>query len=470
MAGQGQTTVQVQTQQQLLSPQHVMTAKLTELPLEGLKDRINKELEDNQWLEKRDGSGASAAPEPPADSSTSTGAEDSYDDNDDIPRANNGTIDFYQREQGNRAESFYDILAAQIGEYDLNAHEREVLRYLIGSLGEDGLLHESTQQIANELDIYQDVPTTASEVEHLLTDVIQQMEPAGVGARDLQECLLLQVRRNTQSQWREQILVILTRYWDDFSHTRWNRIQANMKLSEQELENIKHSIRRLTPRPGGSVGSKPDDVSSTITPDFFVTIDDDGHIHLSLNEGDLPELKISDDAEITLNMPTVTKSDKEALRYIRGQVSNAQLFLTALAQRRDSMLRTMKAIIRLQRPYFRTGDETLLKPMKLEDVANLTQLDISTISRVTASKYVETPEGTQPLRWFFSAGATQHGEEVSIRNMHAALRQLVDNEDKRRPLSDEKLAQLLTEQGFDVARRTVAKYRTQLGIPESRLR
>lgn len=169
-------------------------------------------------------------------------------------------------------------------------------------------------------------------------------------------------------------------------------------------------------------------------------------------------------------MPTVTKSDKEALRYIRGQVSNAQLFLTALAQRRDSMLRTMKAIIRLQRPYFRTGDETLLKPMKLEDVANLTQLEISTISRVTASKYVETPEGTQPLRWFFSAGATQHGEEVSIRNMHAALRQLIDNEDKRRPLSDEKLAQLLTEQGFDVARRTVAKYRTQLGIPESRLR
>ncbi len=468
--GQGQSSVQVQVQQQLLSPQQLLAAQLTELPLEALRDRINKELEDNQWLETRDGGGAQAAPEPKGDSSTATSAEDSYDDGDELPRANNGSREEYRREVGDTAQTIYDMLAAQIPEYKLTPREIEIVRYMIGSLEDDGSMRETMLQLADELDIFLNIIADAHEVEHLLTTVVQQMEPAGVGARSLQECLVLQVRRNFTGERREQLLRVLERYWNDFSHQRWDRIQSRMRLTLEQTEELQHSIRRLTPRPGGSIGNDPTENATTVTPDFQVRVDETGRIHLSLNEADLPELVLSEDIDIALDMPTVTKADQEAVRYLRGQVASAQLFLSALAQRRDSMLKTMKAIVKWQRAYFLTGDESKLRPMRLEDVAAQTGLDISTISRVSNSKYVQTQQGILPLRWFFSLSAKQNGDEVSVRNVLNALKELVDNEDKRQPLTDEKLVQLLQEQGFQVARRTVSKYRIQLGIPESRMR
>ncbi len=475
MAGSkfSQGVVQEQVQQQILSPQQVLAARLTELPVEGLRDRINKELEDNQWIEKVEGSSSTAEPAPiTTDSSTQSSREDSFGESDDdyVPRAMNGGGDSVQRELGDNQQSFFNHLMAQLPEYDLDEHQTEVTRYLIGSLGDDGLLRHNMQDLIDEMDIYQDVQTNEAELEQLLTGVVQQMEPAGVGARDLRECLTLQVRRNLKGERREQLLKLFDRYWDDFSHTRWTKIKQSMHLSDEQLAEMQHSIRRLTPRPGGSIGNEPRAGGATIIPDFLITQDEQDQLHLSLNDGDLPQLTLSPDADVALSMPVVTKSDQEAVRYLRGQIDSARLFIDALAQRRRSMLLTMQAIVKLQRPFFLTGDESQLRPMKLEDVSQLTGLDISTTSRVSNSKYVLTPYGTFALRWFFSAAATRGGSQVSVRNVLSALRELVENEDKNAPLSDQRLEELLQGQGFKVARRTVAKYRKQLGIPESRMR
>lgn len=469
----GQHTIQQQTQQQTLSPQQVMVARLTELPLDGLRERIDKELEDNQWLEAQGDSRPEADSAEGGEGGADAHPDDRFDDDGDdgIPRAANDTTgEGFHRELGDVEESFFDHLTAQMGEYDLSSHEQEVVRYLIGSLEDDGMLRTPLSQLADELDIYQNVPTDEAELKHLLTSVVQRMEPAGVGGRDLQESLILQAQRNYTGTKRAQLLSLFTRCWDDFSHTRWNKIQNTLKLDDLALDDLRQRVRRLTPRPGGSIGNDDRLAAHSITPDFFVTVDEGGLLHLSLNEGDLPRLSISPDAEVALNMPLVTKGDREAMRYLRDQVSSAQLFIDSIAQRRRSMLLTMKAIVKIQRAFFLTGDEMTLRPMKLEDVSSLTGLDISTTSRVSNSKYVQTSHGIYALRWFFTSAAVKDGDEVSVRNILTALKEMVDAEDKNRPLSDEKLVLLLRARGYSVARRTVAKYRTQLGIPESRLR
>ncbi len=466
-----QTTRQVQTQQQVLSPQQIMLSSLTELPVEGLRDRIQQELEENQWLEAKEGSKASEEEAQQPQQGDNPSPEDAYDDSDDnLPRAQRGSREQSQRELKDTTETFYDHLTKQLVEYDLTAREKEIVCYLIGSLEDDGMLRTPLKQIADELDIYQNVQASEEELETLLTSVVEQMEPAGVGARSLQECLTLQASRLSDGRKREQLLSLFTDHWDDFSHTRWQKIQTAMRLDSEEMESLLRSVRRLNPRPGGSVGTTNTAESRTVTPDFIVTLDEQGRLRLRLNEGDLPTLTLSPDAEVSLSMPTVTKEDREAVRYMRDQVTSAQLFINAIEQRRRSMLLTMKAIIRLQRPFFMTGDEMRLRPMRLEDVSNLTKLDISTTSRVSNSKYVETPYGTYPLRWFFTSAAIKDGDEVSVRNILTALKQIVAQEDKRHPLTDEKLLSMLRDKGYSVARRTVAKYRAKLGIPESRLR
>ncbi|MBQ8968416.1 MAG: RNA polymerase factor sigma-54 [Bacteroidaceae bacterium] len=479
-SSQGQGTYQVQTQTQQLTPQQVLLVRLTEMPLNDLRERIDKELEDNPWLqgenaeyaEDSDFSENSETSEnsESSDSSENSELSDSYDDLDDgIPRDPNASADERRREMGDVSESFYDHLIGQLGEYPLTDHEVEVAKYLIGSLADDGLLRTPLQQIADELDIYQNLPTTSQELQHLLTDVVQQMEPAGVGARDLRECLSIQARRNYRGAARDQLLTLFQRYWDDFSHLRWGRIQQVLRLDDLQLDLLRQRVQHLNPRPGGSIGGDHSD-NHAVTPDFIVETDENGEIHLTLNEGDLPRLTVSPDAEMEMQMPVVSKNEREAMRYLRTQVANARMFIDAIAQRRDTMLRTMRAIIRLQRPFFLEGDETLLRPMKLEDVAQLTGQDISTVSRVSNSKYVQTNHGLYPLRWFFTTAARQNGDEVTVRKILQSLREVVDAEDKAHPLSDERLVVLLRERGYDVARRTVAKYRSQLGIPDSRLR
>lgn len=481
---QGQGAYQVQTQVQQLTPQQVLLVRLTEMPLNGLRERIEKELEDNPWLQGERGEGANmpdndVSPDHSehaesseftenSDHTESFETSDSYDDIDDgIPYDPN--VDRQPREIGDVFESFFDHLVDQLSEYDLNSHEREVMKYLIGSLADDGLLRVPLQQIADEMDIYQNISTSVDELHRLLTTVLQQMDPPGVGARDLRECLMLQARRNYRGEAREQLLTLFQRYWDDFAHLRWARIQHVLKLDDLELEHLRQRVQRLTPRPGGSIGGDHSD-NHSITPDFIVETDENGEIHMTLNEGDIPRLTISPDAEDEMHMPVATKSEREAMAYLRQQVAGAQMFIDAIAQRRETMLKTMRAIIRLQRPFFLEGDETLLRPMKLEDVASQTGQDISTVSRVSNSKYVQTDHGIYPLRWFFTSAARQNGDEVTVRKILQALKKLVDEEDKTRPLSDERLVVLLREGGYDVARRTVAKYRTQLGIAESRLR
>lgn len=480
-SGQRQGEYQIQTQQQQLTPQQVLLVRLTELPLNDLRERIEKELEDNPWLqgersEQPDNSGGTDYLDNSNDSESSDNLDtresgDSYDDVDDgIPREPRDSNEERQsRELSDNSESFYDYLVGQLGEYDLTDHEREVMTYLIGSLADDGLLRTPLQQIADELDVYQNIQTNEAELEHLLTNVLQQMEPVGVGGRDLRECLTLQARKNYRGKTREQLITLFQQYWDDFIHLRWQRIQKAMKLDDMEVEHLKHRIQRLNPRPGGSIGGDHSD-NHVITPDFFVETDENGDIHMTLNEGELPRLAVSPDAKQELQMPAVTKNEREALGYLRQQVAGAQMFVNAIAQRRDTMIRTMRAIIRLQRPFFLEGDETLLRPMKLEDVAQLTGQDISTVSRVSNSKYVQTNHGIYPLRWFFTSGTTHNGDEVTVRKILQTLREIVDAEDKLHPLSDEQLVKILRERGYDIARRTVAKYRTQLGIAESRMR
>lgn len=480
-SGQRQGEYQIQTQQQQLTPQQVLLVRLTELPLNDLRERIEKELEDNPWLqgersEQPDNSGGTDYLDNSNDSESSDNLDtresgDSYDDVDDgIPREPRDSNEERQsRELSDNTESFYDYLVGQLGEYDLTDHEREVMTYLIGSLADDGLLRTPLQQIADELDIYQNIQTNEAELEHLLANVLQQMEPVGVGGRDLRECLTLQARKNYRGKTREQLITLFQQYWDDFIHLRWQRIQKTMKLDDMEVEHLKHRIQRLNPRPGGSIGGDHSD-NHVITPDFFVETDENGDIHMTLNEGELPRLTVSPDAKQELQMPAVTKNEREALGYLRQQVAGAQMFVNAIAQRRDTMIRTMRAIIRLQRPFFLEGDETLLRPMKLEDVAQLTGQDISTVSRVSNSKYVQTNHGIYPLRWFFTSGTTHNGDEVTVRRILQTLREIVDAEDKLHPLSDEQLVKILRERGYDIARRTVAKYRTQLGIAESRMR
>ena len=477
---QGQGEYQIQTQTQQLTPQQVLLVRLTELPLNDLRERIDKELEDNPWLQGEhpdnpdDGGNAGYQDESPDGGESTDSPElpdyaDDADSDDGIPRDPNSGAEERRREMGDDSESFFDHLVGQLGEYDLNDHEREVMKYLIGSLADDGLLRVSLLQIADELDIYQNITTTPEELEHLLTTVLQQMEPAGVGARSLQECLTIQTKRNYRGAERDVMVRLFQNYWDDFSHLRWTRIQQVLKLSDLEMEQLRRRILRLNPRPGGSLGGDQSD-NHSVTPDFIVETDENGQILLTLNERDLPRLTVSPDAEQEMKIPAVSKSDREAQRYLRMQVGSAQMFIDTIAQRRQTLLKTMRAIIHLQRPFFLEGDETLLVPMKLEDVANLTGQDISTVSRVSNSKYVQTDHGIYPLRWFFTSAARQNGDEVTVRRILQTLRELVDGEDRRHPLSDERLMTLLHQHGYDVARRTIAKYRTQLGIPESRLR
>ncbi|MCF0199330.1 MAG: RNA polymerase factor sigma-54 [Bacteroidaceae bacterium] len=462
------TQQQSLSQQQTLSPVQVMAARLTELPIEGLRDRIEREVEENGYLEKRESA-------PDSTVAPALSPRDAQQNNDDDDRGDDWmptdpNQEHTQREQKDERESLYDYLLSQMGEVQLSDHEEEVVRYLIGSLEDDGLLQTELSKVVDEMEVYHYLDSSLAEVERLLVNVVQRMEPAGVGARNLQECLILQVQRNYTGAKRDQLLTLLQKRWDDFSHARWERIQRLMKLDDVQLEELRRSVRKLTPRPGGSIGGASE-VAQTITPDFIVTVDDDRKIHVRLNEGDLPTLKISDDAEAEIRaMPMVTHSDREAARFLRDRVQNAQFFLRAIQQRRESMLKTIRVVVERQRLFFREGDETLIRPMTMTEVAERAGLDVATVSRVAASKYVQTEYGTFPLRWFFSSASSLNTDEVTVRQILDALKQLVEAEDKRRPLSDEKLAAMLKGKGYAVARRTVAKYRTQLGIPESRLR
>ena len=485
---QTQNQVQVQTEQQVqvqtLSPQQVMLVRLTEMPIEALQQRIENECLENPWLEKTSSDPSQEGENDGGDSSPmgEEGLDASYDyrSEDDIP-------DYmlrptYTRNSPENVEygdtlTFYDQLKAQMADFDLTEREQMLLEYLIGELDGNGLLGKPLVQIVDEAEIYQGIETSEEEMQKVLS-VLQQFEPAGIGARTLQECLLLQIKREEKNPYQPLMQKVIEKCYDDFIHKRWERIQQRLKLSAIQVEELKREIKRLNPRPGSSMGERSLVMGHQITPDFIVDTDEDGNISMQLNKGNTSALMISQDATEKLEAYSklkdseLTKAIQEDIRFTREYVERGQIFIDALAQRRESMLRTMGAIIKLQRPFFLEGDDTLLKPMKLEDVAALAGYDISTVSRVCNSKYVQTPFGIYSLKHFFTHKAVQKddAEMATSKQVMAVIQELIDAEDKQNPLSDEKLATLLKQRGFDIARRTMAKYREIMKIPIARMR
>ena len=489
---QTQEQVQVQTEQQVqvqsLTPQQVMLVRLTEMPIEALQQRIDNECLENPWLEKAPSLDPSPeeegswAAEGPLSSERGEGGEASYDyrSEDDIPDymlRSSYTKNTPENVEYEDTLTFYDKLKAQMTDFDLTERQQQLLEYLIGELDGNGLLGKPLIQIVDEAEIYQGIETTEKEMLGVLA-ILQQFEPAGVGARSLQECLILQIKRDEKNPCQRLMLQVMEKYYDDFLHKRWADIQRKLKLSAIQLEELKREIKRLNPRPGSSVGEKSVLIGHQILPDFIVEADEDGHITMQLNGGSPSSLVISPDATEMLqtyeNMQgqQLSKAVQEEIRFTREYVERGRIFIDALAQRRESMIKTMNAIIKLQRPFFLDGDDTLLKPMKLEDVANLAGYDISTVSRVCNSKYVQTPFGIYSLKHFFTHKAVQKddAEVATSKQVMAAIQDLIDAEDKQNPLSDEKLAVLLKQKGFDIARRTIAKYREIMKIPIARMR
>ena len=444
----------------------VLASKLVELPLDGLRERVEAELAENPYLEtsNSDGGDGYIQDEGGVGGASDYDARKDYSTEDDIPDYLLHQSSGAEAESMDSADtqSFYDQMMEQVAGCGLSGHDRQILEYLIGNLGDDGLLAKPLFQIADELSIYHYLDTTPEEVERVL-HTLWRFDPPGVGARNLQECLIIQCKRRGYRSvpgHTPLLLKVLERNWEEISHNRWDLIQQRYKLSDQQVGLLRHEIRRLNPRPGSSMGERATSSETHITPDVIVSIDQEGGIELTLNDGDMPTLSVSDDAMEMIDVD-----------YVRDYVNRGKLFIGAIMQRRHTILRTMQAIIKLQRKYLLTGDETLLRPMRLEDIAKITEQDLSTVSRVCNSKYVETPYGTYPLRWFFTTQArTAEDEDVSIRKIHQALREIIAQEDKSAPLKDDELALMLQQQGFDVARRTVAKYREHLGIPASRMR
>ena len=346
---------------------------------------------------------------------------------------------------------------------------------MIGSLDDDGLLRKRLDAISDELAVYRNIDASEEELREVQT-LLQGFDPAGIGAASLQECLLLQIDRKDSSWLKDQMKRVVANYFEEFTHKHWDKIQASLSLSDDQAEQVFRELRKLNPRPGASLGETVGRSLQQITPDFIVDTHDDGTVTFTLNNGELPELKVSQSFidsmdEFQQNREHMSRQSKEALLYIKKKVDSAQGFIEALKVRRHTLTITMRAIIQLQHQFFVDGDEASLRPMILKDVAEKTGLDLSTVSRVSNSKYAQTRWGTFPLRHFFSDSyVTQSGEELSTRQIKVALREIVDAEDKKQPLSDDDIKAALAERGFPIARRTVAKYREKLGIPIARLR
>ncbi len=498
--GQVQVTSQEQAlkQTQTFSQQQLLQAQLVELPVGQLLERINAEMDDNPALEadtpdyaEEHGHEAYDADEQDGDEDFDTGKEredrqSALDDalssigrdDEDLPVYHGGTAAGQENQEEmvyGASISFYDQLKEQMGELQLTERQEEIMEYLIGSLDDDGLLRKPAEAIADELAIYRGMDVTEAEID-VVTAMIHDFDPPGIGARSLQECLLLQIERRDDSRLKTLMMTVISRYFDEFTKKHWDKIRSALNLTEAQAEALSRELSRLNPKPGASMGETVGRNMHQITPDFIVDTQEDGSVTFTLNSGDIPELHVSQSfadilKEYQGNRAGMSRQVKEALLYTRRKVEAAQGFIEAVKMRRRTLTVTMQAIIHWQHRFFVEGDEAVLRPMILKDIAGKTGLDISTVSRVSNSKYAQTQWGTFPLKFFFSDGyVTESGEELSTREIKAALRDIVDAEDKKRPLSDDALRERLNSQGYPIARRTVAKYREQMGIPIARLR
>ena len=470
---------------QKLSPQQIQVIKLLEIPTMQLEQRIKKELEDNPTLEEGVNYEDEQEREEPTPDESSTQDDDEFtiDDylnDEEIPSyrlaANNYSKDDKREEiPFSTGVSFHEHLANQLGLRVLDEKQKNLGLYLIGNIDDDGYLRRKLSAIADDLAFSAGVETDEDELEQILY-IIHDFEPIGVGARDLQECLLLQIQSKNQSIPEVALArKILKYHFDEFTRKHYDKIQAKLGLTDDELKQAIAEILKLNPKPGGAVHDPHSRVAQHIIPDFILE-EVDGEIILSLNSKNVPDLKINREYSHMLesyaaNRQNASKQEKEAVAFVKQKIDSAKWFIDAIKQRQNTLMFTMQAIVEYQEDFFRTGDETRLKPMILKDIAEVTGLDISTISRVANSKYVQTNFGIFSLKFFFSEGMqTDSGEEVSTKEIKKILSDCVEAEDKRKPLTDERLMDILKEKGYPIARRTVAKYREQLGIPVARLR
>ncbi|MCE3278988.1 MAG: polymerase sigma-54 factor [Bacteroidetes bacterium] len=478
---------QVQSQKllQKLSPQQIQLMKLLQLPTIALEQRIKEEMEMNPALEE----GSESDDEPRDEFENEEYEEPKSEENqrDDFAltdymdddegasyklKANNVSPDEERKEiPFSVGLSFQDMLESQLGMKALDDREYQIADYLIGNLDDDGYLRRDLGSIVDDIAFSQNIVTTEEELQELLK-VIQDFDPAGVGARDLQECLLIQLRRKElQTQIVELATEVVEKQMDEFSKKHYDKIQKKLEIDDETLREVINEILKLNPRPGNSMADGQKSYQQVI-PDFTIAIDE-GELMLGLNSRNAPDLKVSREYNKMFEeySKTKDKANKEASMFIKQKLDGARWFIDAIQQRNQTLLFTMNAIMEYQKDYFLTGDETLLRPMILKDIAEKVGLDISTISRVANSKYVQTPFGTFLLKTFFSESlSTDSGEEVSTREVKKILSDCINAENKKKPLTDDKLAKILKEKGYNIARRTIAKYREQLEIPVARLR
>ncbi len=469
---------------QTLSPQQILVVKLLELPAVELEDRVHAELLENPALEEGSDAGGEEGNDELYDQQSQEGGEyDSLGDyltEDDIPdyklQENNRSADNRAEEiPFSEATSFYEILREQLGERKLTEHQKALGEYLIGSLDDDGLLRKDLESVNDELAIYAGIETSEAELEEML-HVLQDFDPPGIGARDLRECLLIQIRRKENSLLKRLEYEIIHDYYEEFTRKHWEKIIQRLEVPEELFREAVAELTRLNPRPGSALGEAIGKNMHQIVPDFIVETLDDDTVTIALNNRNIPELRVSRTfsemlEEHTRNRSNQSKESREAMLFIKQKLDAAQGFIDAVKQRQNTLMSTMQAIVELQRPFFLEGDESLLRPMILKDVAEKTGLDISTISRVSNSKYAQTNYGVFSLKYFFNDGyTTEGGEEMSVREIKRILKECIDNENKQKPVTDDELAELLKEKGYPIARRTVAKYRQQLNIPVARLR
>ncbi len=481
---------------QKLSPQQILLMKLIQIPTVGLEQRIKQEIEDNPALEidgaeNKDEDNEFELKENQEqdehleEQDDFTSKEDEFDyedyyDDDEIPdyrlKVNNRSSDDEQREiPFSTGITFHEFLKQQLGFRKLDEKKYQIGLYIIGNIDDSGYLERFTDSMVDDLAFTQNIETTKEEVEEVLA-VIQDFDPPGVGARNLQECLLLQLKRKKDNGENSEAIElaekILKRYFNEFTKKHYQKIIKRLEISEEQLKAAIDEILKLNPKPGNSM-SETSRNNHYIIPDFTI-INNNGELELQLNSWNLPELHINNTYANMLNelaKKKRNKSQKEAYSFIKNKVDSAKWFIDAIQQRQNTLYATMYAIMQYQKEYFLTGDETKLKPMILKDIADIVGMDISTISRVANSKYVQTPFGTFLLKSFFSESMQKDdGEEVSTREIKRILQDIIESEDKKKPYTDEQLTKLLKEKGYPIARRTVAKYREQLNIPVARLR
>lgn len=466
---------------QKLSPQQIQLMKLLQVPTIELEQRIKQEIEENPALEE--GEQDKETEEIISDEPREDQNDDNRDDfdinnylDDDVPdyrlHARN-----YSADDDEKAiplaggKTFQEVLQNQVSLRIKDEKQQIIAYHIIGNLDDSGYLRREIFNIVDDLAFSQNINTSEKEIEEVLS-IIQALEPAGVGARDLKECLLIQLRKKQKTIPIKTAEVILEKFFEEFTKKHYKKITTRLDIEENDVKEAIDEIVKLNPKPGNSL-IETNKSFHQIIPDFIIT-EHDGEISLELNTRNAPQLKVSKQYAEMLRgyeQSKRTERDKEAILFVKQKIDSAKWFIDAIKQRQHTLLVTMEAIMNYQKDFFHTGDETKLKPMILKDIAEIVNMDISTISRVANSKHVSTPYGTYLLKYFFSESlSTESGQEVSTREVKRILQDAIDQEDKRKPLTDDKLTALMKDKGYNIARRTIAKYREQLNIPVARLR